>query len=85
MDLQTPATIAEFRRTQQAWLDAAERVPPPTERDTIEEYAAKFQKQHHTPYDAEIFSFYYERYSKPHNDQTARQRLLEFIRKNPTS
>jgi len=80
-------TITEFSRTRQAWLVAANQVPQPTERETIEEYAAKFQKQHHTPYDAEIFSFYYERYSQPQNDsqyQTARQRLLEFIRKNPT-
>ena len=88
MDLKNPAIVAEFRRTRQAWVEAAERVPPPTEREKIEEYAAKFQKQHHTPHDNAVFDFYYEAYGKHANNsqyKSARQWLLEFIRKNPTS
>jgi hypothetical protein len=88
MDLKNPAIVAEFRRTRQAWVEAAERVPPPTERETIEEYAAKFKEQHHTPHDNAVFDFYYKAYGKNANNsqyKSARQWLLEFIRKNPTS
>ena len=86
MDLKNPAIVAEFRRTRQAWVEAAERVPPPTERETIEEYDAKFKEQQHTPYDNAVFSFYYEVYAKHANNsqyQTARQWLINFISTHP--
>ena len=90
MDLKNPAIVAEFRRTRQAWVEAAERVPPPTERETIEEYDAKFKEQfkeqQHTPYHNAVFSFYYEVYAKHANNsqyQTARQWLIDFIKTHP--